>query len=86
MRFRGGAVLALAWAVSVQGRAVADGPALLCAPATLRKAAPAAAELTVTDRFATRALTVATPSDVCWAESPSTDVLAAYPAHTASRR
>ncbi len=85
MRFRGGAVLALAWMVSVPARAAVDGPALLCAPATVRKAAPAAVELTVTDRFATRALDVAKPSAVCWAESPSTEVLAAYPARSARR-
>ncbi len=87
MRFWGGAVLAAVWTALVPlGARAAAAPALLCAPATLRKAAPVAVDLSVTDRFATRAVTVAKPSALCWAEAPSTDLLASYGARTRPRR
>jgi hypothetical protein len=84
MRLWGGAVLAVVWTVSaVQA---SEGPALLCAPATVRKTASAAVDLSVTDRFATRAVTVAKLSALCWSEAPSTDLLAGYAARTRPRR
>jgi uncharacterized protein YjdB len=87
VRFWGGAVLVAVWAIWLPPAVRAgEGPALLCAPATLRKASPPAVELSVTDRFATRALTVAKPSALCWAETPSADMLASYAARTTPRR
>src|SRR5689334_22508396 len=83
---RGGAVLAIAWTLTASLVAAADSPALLYGVAGVRKASPASVELSVTDRFATRSLTVATPSAACWAESPSTDVLAGYAVRATPRR
>jgi uncharacterized protein YjdB len=63
----------------------AEAPALLCAPAKADGAA-AALELAVTDRFASRELTLAKASAVCWAELPGDAMFAGYAARTRPRK
>jgi hypothetical protein len=63
-----------------------EAPALLCAPAKASGSVAGSLDLAVTDRFATRQLTLAKPSTVCWAELPGDTMFEGYGARTRPRK
>ena len=66
--------------------AFAEAPPYLCAPARLEQDGSSPASLAVTDRFATRELTLARSASVCWAAAPATGMLEGYAARRRKAR
>jgi uncharacterized protein YjdB len=87
MRIRGGSILLAAMLAALAPRPVAAAdPVYVCAPARADGGSGATLAVSVTDRFATRALSLPKAAAMCWPEAPGQTMLEAFAARARPRR